>query len=194
MISHQCDTFRMTSALRAWVVAASLFGALLPGCSDDQVTPAPAADTTQDGSGDTASADTSNDSSTADTTDSSAADTVEQDGSGSGDTTPEDPGTCLLGSGDTDPDSAPGIGCFADYEAVSAPPLVESIPGARSAKTVIDRVDGDHLYIQNSRRYPIHWDFASTHLSGNGLRSFRSSVSSTRPSITPLTAASCLVR
>ncbi len=172
-MSHQRDTYRMTSALRAWVAAASLFGVLLSGCSDDNVAPAPAADVAQDGSGsgDTATADTSTDSSTADTTDSSdgsAAD-VTADGSGSGDTSPEDPGTCLLGSGDTDPDSAPGIGCFADYEAVSAPPLVESIPGARSAKTVIDRVDGDHLYIQNSRRYPIHWDFASTHVSGNGL-------------------------
>ena len=172
-MSHQRDTYRMTSALRAWVAAASLFGVLLSGCSDDNVAPAPAADVAQDGSGsgDTATADTSTDSSPADTSDrsdGSAAD-VTADGSGSGDTSPEDPGTCLLGSGDTDPDSAPGIGCFADYEAVSAPPLVESIPGARSAKTVIDRVDGDHLYIQNSRRYPIHWDFASTHVSGNGL-------------------------
>ena len=151
-----------------------LLSFLVQGCSSDEAGAKPAADTTQDGSGDTASADTSTDSSTTDSTttdssDGSAADTVEQDGSGSGDTSPEDPGTCLLGSGDTDPDSAPGIGCFADYEAVSAAPLVESIPGARSAKTVIDRVDGNHLYIQNSRRYPIHWEFASTHLSGNGL-------------------------
>ena len=48
-------------------------------------------------------------------------------------------------------------------------PLTATIPGALSAKTVIDRLDGSALYFQNSRRYPIHWDFASTHLSGNGL-------------------------
>jgi len=143
------------------------------GCSSDEGGAKPAADTTQDGSGGAdGSADAAEDSSAADTADSSdgsASDTVEQDTSGSGDTTPEDPGTCLLGSGDTDPNSASGIGCFADYEAVSAPPLVESIPGARSAKTIIDRVDGNRLYIQNSRRYPIHWEFASANLSGNGL-------------------------
>ena len=98
-----------------------------------------------------------------------ADDSTEADSGSGADTTLEDPGTCTLGSGDTDPDSVAFIGCFADYEAVAAPPLVESIPGALSAKTVVDRVDGDHLYIQNSRRYPIHWDFASTHLSGNGL-------------------------
>lgn len=161
---------RSASALLLLTVLLSLFA---PGCSSDDSGAKPAADTTQDGSGGAdGSADAAEDSSTADIIDSSdgsAADTLEQDGSGSGDTTPEDPGTCLLGSGDIDPDSAPGIGCFADYEAVSAPPLVESIPGARSAKTIIDRVDGNHLYIQNSRRYPIHWDFASTHLSGSGL-------------------------
>ncbi len=76
---------------------------------------------------------------------------------------------CVLAPDDTDPDFTPEIGCETDYVAVAAPPLVAGLPGVLSAKTVIDRLDENHLYFQNSRRYPIHWDFASTHLSGNGL-------------------------
>ncbi len=52
---------------------------------------------------------------------------------------------------------------------MAAPPLVANIPGVLSAKTIVDRLDGSRLYFQNSRRYPIHWDFASSHLSGRGL-------------------------
>jgi hypothetical protein len=76
---------------------------------------------------------------------------------------------CSLPDGVTDPESLDEIGCDSDYAAVASEPLVASIPGARSAKTIVDRIDGDRLYFQNSRRYPIHWDFASTHLSGSGL-------------------------
>lgn len=50
----------------------------------------------------------------------------------------EEPGVCTLAEDDTDPDSVARIGCRADYEAVAAPPLVASIPGALSAKTVIE--------------------------------------------------------
>jgi hypothetical protein len=75
---------------------------------------------------------------------------------------------CVLAATDTDPDYAQQLGCTRDYEAVAAPPLVASIPGARSAKTVLDQLDGDQLYFQNSRRYKIHWEFASQHLSANG--------------------------
>jgi len=84
-----------------------------------------------------------------------------------GDSEYEEPeGVCTLDPEDTDPDYVSYIGCRKDYEAVAAAPLVSSIPGALSAKTVIDRVDKNNLYFQNSRRYPIHYDFASTHLSG----------------------------
>lgn len=76
---------------------------------------------------------------------------------------------CFLAADDVDPDYTPQIGCYADYAAVASPPLVASIPGALSAKTVIDRADSNALYFQNSRRFPIHWNFASTNLSGNGL-------------------------
>lgn len=61
------------------------------------------------------------------------------------------------------------IGCASDFEALASEPLSASIPGARSVKTVIDRVDGNRLYFQDSVRFPIHWDFASAHVSGNGL-------------------------
>ncbi len=73
---------------------------------------------------------------------------------------------CTLMPTDTDPDFAAEIGCQADYAAVSSMPLSASIPGARSVKTIVDQSDGNTLYFQNSRRYPIHWDFAHTHLSG----------------------------
>jgi pyruvate, water dikinase len=70
---------------------------------------------------------------------------------------------------DSFPDFAHEIGCEADFAQLASAPLDASLPGARSAKTVLDRLDGDALYFQNSERYPIHWNFASEHLSGAGL-------------------------
>jgi hypothetical protein len=75
---------------------------------------------------------------------------------------------CLIPEG-ADPDFAQQLGCEADYLALSSEPADSSIPGATSVKTVIDRLDGDALYFQNSKRYCVHWDFCSTHLSGDGL-------------------------
>jgi len=72
-------------------------------------------------------------------------------------------------SGDEEPDSLPRIGCMADFQALASEPADASIPGARSVKTVIDRVDGSELHFQNSVLYPIHHDFVSAHLSGQGL-------------------------
>ena len=68
-----------------------------------------------------------------------------------------------------EPDSLAQIGCDADFQAISSEPLNASIPGARSAKTIVDRLDENRLHFQNSRLYPVHYDFASMHLSGNGL-------------------------
>ncbi len=61
------------------------------------------------------------------------------------------------------------IGCEGDFAAVASRPLDASIPGARSAKTDVDMMDGDALYFQNSGVYPLHYDFAHAHLSGGGL-------------------------
>jgi hypothetical protein len=61
------------------------------------------------------------------------------------------------------------IGCSEDFDLMASQPLDSSIPGARSAKVIIDRVDESRVYFQNSNLYPTHYDFASAHLSGNGL-------------------------
>lgn len=62
------------------------------------------------------------------------------------------------------------IGCLADFQALASIPLDASIPGARSLKTVVDTDHGDELYFQNSKKYQIHYEFASEHLSvGQGL-------------------------
>jgi pyruvate,water dikinase len=62
------------------------------------------------------------------------------------------------------------MGCAADFEAFASEPLDSSIPGARSAKVVFDTFDNDTidptLYFQNSKKYKIHYDFASEYLSG----------------------------
>ena len=75
---------------------------------------------------------------------------------------------CSIPAGE-DPDSTDKIGCQEDFEALASRPLDASIPGARSAKTIIDRADEMTLYFTNSTRYPIHYNFAMAHLSGNGL-------------------------
>jgi Pyruvate phosphate dikinase, AMP/ATP-binding domain len=85
-----------------------------------------------------------------------------------GETSGTDAWACQLVEG-SDPDYATQLGCQGDYDILSSQPADASIPGATSVKTVIDRVDSNNLYFQNSKRYCIHWDFASTHLSGDGL-------------------------
>lgn len=64
------------------------------------------------------------------------------------------------------PDYLAQIPCKKDFEALASQPLDTSIPGARSVKVVLDRLDGDTLYFQNSIKYPIHHDFAAANLSG----------------------------
>lgn len=67
------------------------------------------------------------------------------------------------------PDYGLEVGCREDFDLLAADPLDASIPGAQSSKTVIDRVDDNTLYFTNSELYPIHYEFASEFLSGNGL-------------------------
>jgi len=61
------------------------------------------------------------------------------------------------------------VGCAGDFESLASTPLDANSPGARSVKTVIDRVDDSRLYFQDSQTYAIHWDFASANLSGGAL-------------------------
>jgi pyruvate,water dikinase len=74
---------------------------------------------------------------------------------------------CLNLTAETE--SSPSIGCAADFEALASRPLDATIPGARSVKTIVDRVDDNTLHFQNSVLFETHYQYASTHLSGNGL-------------------------
>ncbi|MCY1008101.1 hypothetical protein OV079_21585 [Nannocystis pusilla] len=78
------------------------------------------------------------------------------------------PERCLQ-SGDAAPEFARQIGCMADFQALASVPLDANLPGARSVKVVQDHGDADALYFQNSALYPIHYEFVSTHLSGDPL-------------------------
>ncbi len=74
---------------------------------------------------------------------------------------------CVVEDGVT-PEYVEEVGCHADFLAIASRPVDASIPGARSAKTIVDREGGNTLTYQNSNLYPTHYEFASTHLSGNG--------------------------
>lgn len=75
--------------------------------------------------------------------------------------------SCVLAPGQ-EADSIAQLGCLEDFQTLASTPADASIPGARSLKTIVDRLDANRLYFQNSKRYPIHWEFAHQNLSGNG--------------------------
>jgi len=68
-----------------------------------------------------------------------------------------------------DPDFAGQIGCEADFAVVASRPSDSTLSGARSVKTIVDQIDDSALYFQNSNRFFTHYEFVSTHLSGDGL-------------------------
>lgn len=87
-------------------------------------------------------------------------------------------GLALVACGDSGPScegltedtpSTASLGCAEDFRALASRPLDATIPGARSVKTIVDRFDGDRLHFQNSVTFQTHYQFASKHLSGNGL-------------------------
>jgi len=78
-------------------------------------------------------------------------------------------GKCEIATGAETPEYLTYIGCTPDFEALASEPINSSLPGARSTKVVLDTADANALYFQNSVKYQIHYEFASTHLSGNGL-------------------------
>lgn len=104
---------------------------------------------------------------TADTTASSGPSTTSADTSSSG-STGESPWACVVTEG-LSQDYSQQLGCRDDFDALASLPLDASIAGARSIKTFIDRSGDNALYFANSRCYPIHWNFASAFLSGDGL-------------------------
>ncbi|NCG19292.1 MAG: hypothetical protein GWP91_09800 [Rhodobacterales bacterium] len=93
---------------------------------------------------------------------------IETDDTGKINTTPGIQWECAV---DEDvPEWADQVGCWEDFGKLASEPLDASIPGARSSKTIVDRIDSDRLYFTNSQKYPIHWDFASANLSAaNGM-------------------------
>lgn len=82
-------------------------------------------------------------------------------------TGPSESWECRIADGDA-AEYAPELGCQADFAALASAPLDATIPGAASVKAIVDLADGNALYFQNSKTYKIHWDFASSHLSGDG--------------------------
>jgi hypothetical protein len=79
--------------------------------------------------------------------------------------------TCQVNDAQNAPDFLQHLGCKADFDALASVPLDATIPGARSTKVIVDQLDTEYeneLYFQNSTRFKIHWDFASSHLSGKG--------------------------
>jgi hypothetical protein len=87
---------------------------------------------------------------------------------GAGEGTTDTAEVCRIPEGES-PEFVQYIGCSADFEALASEPLDSSLPGARSVKVVQDHADSDALYFQNSVLYQIHYEFVSTHLSGDPL-------------------------
>ena len=77
-------------------------------------------------------------------------------------------GQCVL-SASGEAEYTQTLGCQADFDALSSEPADTSLPGARSVKVVVDMADNNALYFQHSTKFPIHYDFVSKYLSGNGL-------------------------
>lgn len=93
---------------------------------------------------------------------------------GCGDNAPaEDPGIvegpCQILDPSAPPDFVATIPCKADFNALGDDPIDATLPSAKSVKLVLDQVDSDHLYFQNTQKYQVHYQFCSAHLSGNGL-------------------------
>ncbi|HNW81871.1 MAG TPA: PEP/pyruvate-binding domain-containing protein [bacterium] len=76
-------------------------------------------------------------------------------------------GKCVVASEETEYSRT--IGCKNDFTNLSSEPMDSLVSGAMSAKVVFDTADNDALYFQNTKLFQIHYDFVSTHLSGNGL-------------------------
>ena len=81
-------------------------------------------------------------------------------------------GVCVADAGTGDAgvvDHLRSIGCTSDFSALASEPIDSTLPGARSVKVVLDTAQDNAIYFQNSVIYQIHYQFASTHLSGHTL-------------------------
>jgi Pyruvate phosphate dikinase, AMP/ATP-binding domain len=91
-------------------------------------------------------------------------------GAGGGEVSPPtiQEGECQLDA-NAPPDFVQRIDCKADFDVLASTPLDASLPGATSAKVVLDLQGGNELYFQNSTKFPIHYEFVREHLSGGDL-------------------------
>lgn len=128
---------------------------LLSGCESDDAADAASPDESSERDGAV---------SPADGTDAAASGPASGPDAASGDSGLQVEWACVTTEGQ-EFDSLASLGCAEDFERASAEPADSSLPGARSVKTIIDRVDGNHLYFLNTGEYPLHYEFASTHLS-----------------------------
>jgi hypothetical protein len=90
-------------------------------------------------------------------------------------------GTCQLTDGPGDGGADAGgttatefltrIECTSDFLALASQPVSASLSGARSVKVILDQAPAANgaLTFQNSVKYQIHYEFASTHLSDGAL-------------------------
>jgi hypothetical protein len=94
---------------------------------------------------------------------------------------------CEISAGTTaeaTPDFLTKTGCEADFQALASQPLDASIPGARSAKVVLDLVHGNQLYYQNSKRFEIHYKFVSGSKGVTEMQLYTGSIDSFNPQYT----------
>jgi hypothetical protein len=82
-------------------------------------------------------------------------------------------GTCQIADADADGGTTTEylkqINCTNDFNALASVPIDVTLPGARSCKVVLDTAESNTVFFQNSVLYQIHYQFASTHLSGGDL-------------------------
>lgn len=71
---------------------------------------------------------------------------------------------CEVATGTAPPAFLTRTGCRADFDGLAAEPLDTSIPGAVSGKVILDLLDQDKLYFQNTNEFAIHYEFAKAHL------------------------------
>ena len=78
-------------------------------------------------------------------------------------------GACQISDSGNPPDSLTTVTCSDDFTTLASQPLDATLPGSKSVKVIVDQLGGDALYFMNTVRYEIHYEFASTHLSGGTL-------------------------
>ena len=75
----------------------------------------------------------------------------------------DDAPTCELAPGDQ-ADAIARLGCPADFDAQATAADDSVFAHTETVLVIIDREDGDHLHFIDSKKYPLHYHYASEHL------------------------------